>query len=160
MLPWVVNSRLHPHQPLMCPTPRTSLLLQPACQCPLPPLCFQQLPTIKFHNSFVLITMQNAPPGGWYALLAPPSFTLVSLPLFSCTYERVNLQALCFQIFTTVGGGGYPIFHFHFSIFSVAGFGGSGSGGWRWWLGFTDQEGEAGEGEGAGDVINDVDLAE
>src|SRR5215467_5762074 len=29
--------------------------------CPLSPLCFQQLPTIKFSNSFLLITIQNAP---------------------------------------------------------------------------------------------------
>ena|SRR5215472_4790810 len=28
---------------------------------PLVALCLQRLPTIKFHNSFVLITMQNAP---------------------------------------------------------------------------------------------------
>src|SRR5215471_19687577 len=30
------------------------------CQCPLPLLCFQQLPTIKFCNPFLLITMQIA----------------------------------------------------------------------------------------------------
>src|SRR5215467_1498596 len=33
-----------------------------------------------------------------------PLFTPLSLPLFSCTYERTGLQDLCFQIFTTVGG--------------------------------------------------------
>src|SRR5215510_13750632 len=32
-----------------------------ACQCPLSPICFQQLPTIKSHNPFVLITIQNTP---------------------------------------------------------------------------------------------------
>src|SRR5262249_44513898 len=36
-------------------------LAQPVYECPLPSLCFQQLPTVKFCNSFVLITMQNAP---------------------------------------------------------------------------------------------------
>ena len=33
-------------------------------QCPLPLLYFQQVPTIKFSNSFLLITIQNAP-GVW-----------------------------------------------------------------------------------------------
>src|SRR5215471_10315278 len=37
---------------------------RPACQRPLLSLCFQQLPTIKFSNPFVLITMQIAP-GVW-----------------------------------------------------------------------------------------------
>src|ERR1700758_5004184 len=37
-----------------------------------------------------------------------PVFTPVSFPLFSCTYELPNFQALCFQILTTVGVGGTP----------------------------------------------------
>src|SRR5262250_2601559 len=41
----------------------TLSLPYPSRQCPLLPLCFQSLPTIKFSNLFVLITMQNAPPG-------------------------------------------------------------------------------------------------
>src|SRR5215469_17626080 len=39
----------------------TLSLPYPSCQCPLLPLCFQSLPTIKFSNLFVLITMQNTP---------------------------------------------------------------------------------------------------
>ena len=41
-----------------------------------------------------------------FSSVAPPWFTPLSLPLFSWTYELPNLQALCFQILTTVGGQG------------------------------------------------------
>src|SRR5215467_10938893 len=38
-----------------------------------------------------------------------PYFTPPSFPLFSYTYERANLQVLCFQMFATVPGvGGGP----------------------------------------------------
>src|SRR5215467_4603687 len=39
--------------------PNRNLLRTPLF-CPLPPLCFQSLPTIKFCNSFLLTTMQIA----------------------------------------------------------------------------------------------------
>ena len=78
----------------------------------LPSLYFQQLPTIKFCNHCVLITIQNGP--GVYptplfatvtgALAIPP------LSLSSITYELPNLQDFCFDNVATVGGGGgYPL---------------------------------------------------
>ena len=51
---WRCNSLAH--RLLSPPDPRTSA----ACQCPLLLLCFQQLPTIKVCNPFILITMQIA----------------------------------------------------------------------------------------------------
>jgi len=39
-------------------------------------------------------------------LRTAPAFTPSRLSLFSCTYERTNLQALCFVIFATVPGVG------------------------------------------------------
>src|SRR5262249_32778388 len=44
--------------------------IRSTCQCPLPPLCFQSFPTIKFRNPFalILITIQNAP-GVWGLLV-------------------------------------------------------------------------------------------
>src|SRR5262249_33046133 len=44
------------------PTDHGSLITDHSvvCQCPLPLLCFQQLPTIKVCNPFILITMQIA----------------------------------------------------------------------------------------------------
>src|SRR5262245_8388718 len=52
----------------------------PVCQCPLLSLCFQQLPTIKFHNSFVLITMQNARGVGGSSPSFSSSLTLTGHP--------------------------------------------------------------------------------
>src|SRR5215510_12279408 len=60
------------------------------CQCPLPLLCFQSLPTIKFCNSFVLITMQIAP-RVWY----PLSVSLAGL----CPCPP-SLPFLCFHTLT------------------------------------------------------------
>ncbi len=45
--------------------PRLGVSHLAPCQCPLPPLCFQQLPTIKFSKSLVLITIRNAGGGGY-----------------------------------------------------------------------------------------------
>src|SRR5215472_17110365 len=51
---WRCNSLAH--RLLSPPDPRTSA----ACQCPLPLVSFQLLPTIKVCNPFILITMQIA----------------------------------------------------------------------------------------------------
>src|SRR5215472_262820 len=70
------------------PHPRTSA----ACQCPLTPICFQQLPTIKFRNAFVLITMQIAP-GMWG--YSPFCFLLSACPLWRafCLFHLTPLDA-------------------------------------------------------------------
>src|SRR5262250_3782038 len=59
MIPLVVNSRLHPRQNRLCSHVGSMVILQHGRQCPFPPLSFQSLTTIKFCNSFVLITIQN-----------------------------------------------------------------------------------------------------
>jgi len=57
-----------------------------ACQCPLLALCFQQLPTVKFSNHFVLITIQNAPrvctPSHGFRSVPPVSSQRLPLSLF------------------------------------------------------------------------------
>ena len=83
--------------------------------CSLAALSFQQLPTINFCNSLVLITIRIA--GGGYT--PSPSHALLtpfSPSLFSSTYALPNLQALCFDNVATVGGGwGVPNFGFRVS---------------------------------------------
>ena len=67
----VVNSRLHPHQAAQWRTTCHSSAPSPfpfSAFCILPSalrlLCFQQLPTIKFCNPFIFITIRIA--GGGY----------------------------------------------------------------------------------------------
>lgn len=99
MLAWVVNFRLQPRRARKVPTP--CLLFPPrpsASSVPLgypfprsvfetllPDVYFQQLPAIKFCNSFLLITIQNG--GGVYPPLQQPPPT--------CKHPA-NLH-LCFQ---------------------------------------------------------------
>src|SRR5215467_8773083 len=67
MLALVVIYRLYPRQTLLRPSRSVFVLpILPACRscfalfAPYRPLCFQSLPTIKFCNPFVLITIQIA----------------------------------------------------------------------------------------------------
>ena len=70
--------RLLPSYPLTSAKPA-------AYQCPLLALCFQQLPTVKFSNHFVLITIQNAP------RVCTPSHGFQSVPAVSSQQLPLSL---------------------------------------------------------------------
>ena len=80
------------------PEPSEGSLLKPRLLCVL---CFQSFTTVKFCNSSVLITIQNARVVYSSSSLA---FTPNSHHLFSYTYALPNLQPLCFDNVATAGG--------------------------------------------------------
>jgi|SRR5579859_1686923 len=80
-----------------CPRLRVSHLAP--CQSPLLPLCFQQLPTIKFSNSFLLTTIQNG--GGVWV---PP------LPLRTSAFLSTSASSFSFS------SAEYPFFRIFFQV--------------------------------------------
>lgn len=85
--------------------PKTELT-NSSLPCPLLPLCFQQLPTIKFCNPFVLITLQIARGVGIPQRRSPSSITLIRRPILERTRPQQTgglcvfpLSAFCFLLF-------------------------------------------------------------
>ena len=67
-------------------------------------LSFQSVPTVKFCNSFLLLTIRIARSGGRGSPFSIFTFPFsVWLSLFSYTYALPNLQLLCFENVATVG---------------------------------------------------------
>lgn len=76
--------------------------------CPLGILCFQSLPTIKFSNHFLLITIRIAG-GGRTPLTLSCNDRCKFAPLFSITSRMLLSQPLSLQTFALLPGGGtYP----------------------------------------------------
>ena len=84
MIAWVVNFRPHPRQAAPYASSCSALSRLLSCQCPLPLLCFQSLPTIKFCNRFVLITIQIA--GGVAGV--PPLYLRSSLQIRTFVFNH------------------------------------------------------------------------
>jgi|SRR5690242_2383725 hypothetical protein len=135
MLALVVNSRLHPRRRPLSPSSwdfsthsisllgiSTRFLTSAFCFLPYPllPLCFQSLPTIRFCNPLVLITIRIAGGVGTpLALSCNDRCRFASL--FSITSKMLPPQLFCFQLFALLPGGGWvpPSVHVHpFSPFT------------------------------------------
>jgi hypothetical protein len=84
----------------------SSLAFRPFSMSPSnswPVLYFQSLPTIKFCNSFLLITIQNAG-GGWGPLRLPCNPHGKSAPLFSTASRMLLPQPFTFHGFAWLPG--------------------------------------------------------